>query len=185
MQLSRIETIPLSSPDVMFAIEQELTPIQELLQDSFNRIETKASAMSYFQGLISTVERKNSWQLAEQAGCENPYAFQYLLGRATWDVSYLRDSVRQYVVGFMPQEEGVLSIDETGFLKKGNKSAGVGRQYTGTAGRIENCQVGVFLSYAVIGRLFLRARVQKANDIISGLVGSLIPIVQMDGSVGY
>jgi SRSO17 transposase len=148
MQLSRIETIPLSSTDVMFAIEQELTPIQEILQDSFNRIETKASAMSYFQGLISTVERKNSWQLAEQGGCENPYAFQYLLGRATWDVSHLRDSVRQYVVGFMPQEEGVLSIDETGFLKKGNKSAGVGRQYTGTAGRIENCQVGVFLSYA-------------------------------------
>lgn len=148
MQLSRIETIPLSSTDVMFAIEQELIPIQEILQDSFNRIETKASAMSYFQGLISTVERKNSWQLAEQAGCENPYAFQYLLGRATWDVSHLRDTVRHYVVGFMPQEEGVLSIDETGFLKKGNKSAGVGRQYTGTAGRIENCQVGVFLSYA-------------------------------------
>jgi SRSO17 transposase len=104
--------------------------------------------MSYFQGLISTVERKNSWQLAEQAGCENPYAFQYLLGRATWDVSHLRDSVRRYVVDFMPQEEGVLSINETGFLKKGSKSAGVGRQYTGTAGRIENCLVGVFLSYA-------------------------------------
>lgn len=148
MQLSRIETIPLSSTDVMFAIEQELTPIQEILQDSFNRIETKASAMSYFQGLISTVERKNSWQLAEQAGCENPYAFQYLLGRATWNENHFRDSVRHYVVSFMPQEEGVLSIDETGFLKKGNKSAGVGRQYTGTAGRIENCQVGVFLSYA-------------------------------------
>lgn len=148
MQLSRIETIPLSSTDVMFAIEQELTPIEEILQDSFNRVETKVSAMSYFQGLISTVERKNSWQLAEQAGCENPYAFQYLLGRATWDENHLRDSVRQYIVGFMPQEESVLSIDETGFLKKGNKSAGVGRQYTGTAGRIENCQVGVFLSYA-------------------------------------
>lgn len=148
MQLSRIETIPLSLTDVMFAIEQELIPIQEILQDNFNRLETKASAMSYFQGLISTVERKNSWQLAEQAGCENPYAFQYLLGRATWDVNRFRDSVRQYVVRFMPQEEGVLSIDETGFLKKGIKSAGVGRQYTGTAGRIENCQVGVFLSYA-------------------------------------
>ena len=148
MQLSRIESLPLCSTDVMYAINQELVPIQEILQDSFSRIETKASAMSYFQGLISTVERKNSWQLAEQAGCENPYAFQYLLGRATWDVSRLRDSVRQYVVSFMPEEEGVLSIDETGFLKKGSKSAGVGRQYTGTAGRIENCQVGVFLSYA-------------------------------------
>jgi len=117
MQLSRIETLPLSSTDVMFVIEQELTPIQEILQGSFSRIETKASAMSYFQGLISTVERKNSWQLAEQAGCQNPYAFQYLLGRATWDVGYLRDSVRHYVIRFMPQEEGVLSIDETGFFK--------------------------------------------------------------------
>lgn len=148
MQLSRIETVPLCSTDIMFAIEKELVPIQEIFEDSFNRVETKASAMSYFQGLISTVERKNSWQLAEQAGRENPYAFQYLLGRATWDVGRLRDSVRQYVVSFMAKEAGVLSIDETGFLKKGNKSAGVGRQYTGTAGRIENCQVGVFLSYA-------------------------------------
>src|SRR3990167_5279729 len=148
MRLSGIETSVLSPADVMFAIEQELTPIQAIVQDCFNRVETRGSAMSYFQGLISTVERKNSWQLAEQAGCENPYAFQYLLGRATWDVNRLRDLARQYVVDFMPWEEGVLSIDETGFLKKGSKSAGVGRQYTGTAGRIENCQVGVFLSYA-------------------------------------
>lgn len=148
MQLSGIEPGPLSSADVMFSIEQELIPIQTILQDCFGRVETKVSAMSYFQGLISTIERKNSWQLAEQAGCENPYAFQYLLGRATWDVNRLRDSVCRYTVDFMPQEEGVLSLDETGFLKKGNKSAGVGRQYTGTAGRVENCQVGVFLSYA-------------------------------------
>lgn len=148
MQLSGIEPSPLSSTEVMFSIEQELKPIQTILQGCFSRVETKLSAMSYFQGLISTIERKNSWQLAEQAGCENPYAFQYLLGRATWDVSRLRDCVSRYTVDFMAQEEGVLSLDETGFLKKGNKSAGVGRQYTGTAGRIENCQVGVFLSYA-------------------------------------
>ncbi|HAU1297428.1 TPA: hypothetical protein JBJ29_12300 [Legionella pneumophila] len=63
----------------MFAIEQELVPVQEILQDSFNRVETKASALFYFQGIISTVKRKNSWQLAEQAGRETPYAFQYLL----------------------------------------------------------------------------------------------------------
>lgn len=148
MQLSGIEPSPLSSTDIMFSIEQEFIPIQTILQDCFSRVETKESAMSYFQGLISTIERKNSWQLAEQAGFESPYAFQYLLGRATWDVSRLRDSVSRYIVDFMPQEESVLSLDETGFLKKGNKSAGVGRQYTGTAGRIENCQVGVFLSYA-------------------------------------
>lgn len=148
MELSGIEPSRLSSTEVMFSIEQELSPIQMILQDCFNRVETQDSAMSYFQGLISTIERKNSWQLAEQGGCESPYAFQYLLGRARWDVSRLRDSVSRYTVDFMPQEEGVLSLDETGFLKKGNKSAGVGRQYTGTAGRIENCQVGVFLSYA-------------------------------------
>lgn len=148
MQLSGIDPMLLSSTDIMFSIEQELLPIQRILEDCFSRVETKLSAMSYFQALISTIERKNSWQLAEQAGCANPYAFQYLLGRATWDVNCLRDSVCRYTVDFMPQEEGVLSVDETGFLKKGNKSVGVGRQYTGTAGRIENCQVGVFLSYA-------------------------------------
>jgi SRSO17 transposase len=148
MQLSGLESIPLSSADVTFSIEQELIAIQKIIQDCFNRIETKQAAMSYFQGLISTIERKNSWQLAEQAGCKSPYAFQYLLGRATWDVNQLRDYVCHYTVNFMPADEGVLSIDETGFLKKGNKSAGVKRQYTGTAGRIENCQVGVFLSYS-------------------------------------
>lgn len=148
MQLSGIESSPLSSADIMCSIEQELIPIQSIMEDCFSRVETKQSAMSYFRGLISPIERKNSWQLAEQAGCEHPYAFQYLLGRATWDVSWLRDCVCRYTVNFMPQEEGVLSLDETGFLKKGKKSAGVGRQYTGTAGRIENCQVGVFLSYA-------------------------------------
>src|SRR4051812_42139793 len=98
MQLSRIEPSPLSSIDIMFSIEQELILIQSILQNCFSRVETKESGMSYFQGLISTIERKNSWQLAEQAGCESPYAFQYLLGRATWDVSCLRDWVRQYTV---------------------------------------------------------------------------------------
>jgi len=148
MQLSGIETSLLSPTDVMSAIEQELDPIHTIFDSCFSRVETKTSAASYFRSLISTVERKNSWQLAEQSGFETPYAFQYLLGRARWDVDQLRDSIQQYAIGFMPKEEGVLSLDETGFLKKGNKSAGVGRQYTGTAGRIENCQVGVFLSYA-------------------------------------
>jgi SRSO17 transposase len=110
MHLSRIEPSPLSSIDIMFSIEQELLPIQAIVRDCFSRLETKESAMSYFQGLISTIERKNSWQLAEQAGCENPYAFQYLLGRARWDVDHLRNSVRQYTVDFMPQEEGFYRV---------------------------------------------------------------------------
>ena len=104
MQLSGVETSLLSAADVMFAIEQEFSPIKGILQDCFNRVETRASALSYIQGLISTVERKNSWQLAEQAGCENPYAFQHLLGRATWDVNHLRDLTGQYVVDFMSEE---------------------------------------------------------------------------------
>jgi len=77
MQLSGIETSLLSAADVMFAIEQEFSPIKGILQDCFNRVETPASALSYTQGLISTIERKNSWQLAEQAGCENPYRLGY------------------------------------------------------------------------------------------------------------
>ena len=77
MQLSGIETSLLSAADVMFAIEQEFSPIKGVLQDCFNRVETLASALSYTQGLSSTIERKNSWQLAEQAGCENPYRLGY------------------------------------------------------------------------------------------------------------
>ncbi|MFO1259130.1 MAG: IS701 family transposase [Gammaproteobacteria bacterium] len=148
MVLSRIESPQLSASSIMSSIEQELIGIQDILQDCFTRAETKKSAAAYFNGLISSVERKNSWQLAEQAGCESPYAFQYLLGRATWDVNCLRDASCTHTINFMGSQESVLSIDETGFLKKGDKSVGVGRQYTGTAGRIENCQVGVFLSYA-------------------------------------
>jgi SRSO17 transposase len=102
------------------------------------------------------VERKNGWQLAEQAGDETPYATQHLLGRAVWSADEVRDDLRNYVVKYLGDEEGVLVLDETGFLKKGVKSAGVQRQYSGTAGRVENCQIGVFLAYATReGRTFL------------------------------
>lgn len=148
MELSGIEKAALSSGAIIEAIQEELCRVEKLLAGCFCRKETQASAMAWFQGLISKVERKNSWQLAEQAAHENPYAFQYLLGRATWDADYFRDLVRGYALDFMSDRDGYLSIDETGFLKKGKHSAGVGRQYTGTAGRIENAQVGVFLSWA-------------------------------------
>ena len=104
--------------------------------------------VAYIQALLSTIERKNCWQLAEQAGLADPYAFQYLLGRARWDADQLRDEVRRYTLEYLGQRQSVLSINETGFLKKGYASAGVARQYSVTAGRIENCQVGVFLAYA-------------------------------------
>jgi SRSO17 transposase len=97
--------------------------------------------------LLSPVERKNGWQLAEEAGDQTPYATQHLLGRAVWSADEVRDDLQTYVVKHLGNPDGVLVIDETGFVKKGVKSAGVQRQYSGTAGRVENCQIGVFLAY--------------------------------------
>lgn len=114
----------------------------------FARSEARRRAMAYLAGLLSPVERKNSWQLAEINGDENPYGFQHLLGRADWDPDVLRDRLRAYVTDYLHAPDAVGVIDETGFLKKGTHSAGVARQYSGTAGRIENCQIGVFLAYA-------------------------------------
>ena len=114
----------------------------------FARSEATMRAMSYLAGLLSPAERKNSWQLAEVCGDHNPYGFQHLLGRADWDADRLRDCLRTYVTDYLADGDAVGVIDETGFLKKGTHSAGVARQYSGTAGRIENCQIGVFLAYA-------------------------------------
>ena len=100
------------------------------------------------RGLLSPVERKNGWQLAEQAGDATPDGVQRLLSTYRWDADLVRDDLRDYVVEHLADAGGVLVVDETGFLKKGDKSAGVQRQYSGTAGRIENCQIGVFLAYA-------------------------------------
>ncbi len=94
------------------------------------------------------MERKNGWTLAEWAGEVSPDGMQRLLRRADWDVDGVRDDVRAYVAGQLGEPGGVLIADDTGFLKKGTRSAGVQRQYSGTAGRTENCQVGVFLAYA-------------------------------------
>jgi len=104
--------------------------------------------MAYVRGLLSPAERKTSWQLAEVSGESTPYAFQHLLRRALWDPEAVRDERRRYVIQHLGAPEAVLVLDETGFLKKGRHSAGMARQYSGTAGRIENCQSGVFLGYA-------------------------------------
>ncbi|MEV7676612.1 IS701 family transposase [Streptomyces sp. NPDC088752] len=114
----------------------------------FRRVEPWATARAYLFGLFSAVERKNCWQLAEQAGRTRPGPMQRLLRTARWNADDIRDDVRAYVVEHLGADDGVLIVDETGFLKKGHGSAGVQRQYTGTAGRIENSQVGVFLAYA-------------------------------------
>jgi SRSO17 transposase len=113
----------------------------------FVRKDLEHRARGYLRGLLERVERKNSWQLAEAVGDATPHGFQRLLGRARWDADAVRDDLRNYVVEHLGEPDGVLIVDETGFLKKGTKSAGVARQYSGTAGRIENCQIGVFLSY--------------------------------------
>ena len=100
------------------------------------------------RGLLSPVERKNGWQLAEQAGDATPDGVQRLLSTYQWDADLVQGDLAGYVVEHLDDAEAVLVVDETGFLKKGDKSAGVQRQYSGTAGRIENCQIGVFLAYA-------------------------------------
>jgi SRSO17 transposase len=114
----------------------------------FVRLEAHQHALAYLQGLMSEVPRKNGWQVAEAVGEATPYAIQRLLDRARWDCDGVRDELSVYVRETLATSRAVVAIDETGFLKKGDKSVGVQRQYSGTAGRIENCQVGVFLAYA-------------------------------------
>lgn len=114
----------------------------------FARSEPRERAVAYIQGLMSQIPRKNGWQLAECVGEEAPDGIQRLLNAAVWDEGGVRDDLRNYVVEELGTPEATLVIDETGFLKKGAHSVGVKRQYSGTAGRIENCQVGVFLAYA-------------------------------------
>ena len=114
----------------------------------FRRAEVRARAGRYLQGLLGQVERKNGWQLPEQLGEAGPQGVQRLLNSADWDADAVRDDLRAYVVERLGDPNGVLIVDETGFLKKGAKSVGVARQYSGTAGRCENQQVGVFLAYA-------------------------------------
>jgi SRSO17 transposase len=127
---------------------EELDAVNELIAPCFARSEVRQRVRDYLRALLSGAERKNGWQLAEVAGNATPYGIQHLLGRANWDAGEVRDDLREYVVERLADEEGVLIVDETGFIKKGTMSVGVKRQYTGTAGKTENCQVGVFLAYA-------------------------------------
>ena len=128
--------------------ERELTGLKERLAPVFGRSEVRQSAGAFIEGVLSGIARKTGWQLAEQAGLDRPYRMQSLLGRSCWDADVLRDLVSQEVIACLGDRSGVLVVDETGFLKKGTHSVGVARQYSGTAGRVENCQVGVFLGYA-------------------------------------
>ena len=122
--------------------------VHECISARFRRPEPRRRVLDYLRGLLSPVERKNRWQLAERAGDATPDGVQRLLSTYVWDAGLVRDDLAGYVLEHLGNSCAVLEVDETGFLKKGDKSAGVQRQYSGTAGRIENSQIGVFLAYA-------------------------------------
>jgi SRSO17 transposase len=126
----------------------ELDALHERVGARFARSEPRARVREYVCGLVAGLERKNGWTLAEQAGERAPDGMQRLLRWADWDVEGVRDDVRGHVIEQLGDRAGVLILDDTGFVKKGVRSAGVQRQYSGTAGRVENCQIGVFLAYA-------------------------------------
>ncbi len=127
---------------------EELAELHARIAPRFRRAEVRTRVRRFLEGLLAPVERKNGWQLAEELGERGPRGVQRLLGDADWDEDAVRDDLRAYIIEHLGEENGVLVIDETGFIKKGKKSAGVARQYSGTAGRRENSQIGVFLLYA-------------------------------------
>lgn len=144
-------TVPPHGPVAMAHIaswHDDLVALQDRIAPRFVRSEVRVRAGRYLAGLLAPLERRNGWQLAEVLGETTPDGVQRLLRTAQWDAEAVRDDLRAYVVEHLGDPEAVLVIDETGFLKKGTKSAGVARQYSGTAGRIENSQIGVFLAYA-------------------------------------
>ena len=125
-----------------------LEEVQERLGPYFERAEPRQRVMAYLRGLLSVTERKNGWQLAELAGEATPDGMQRLLNTAHWDADQVRDDLQEYILTHLADPQAVLVVDETGFLKKGKKSVGVAAQYTGTAGKIANSQIGVFLASA-------------------------------------
>lgn len=127
---------------------EELTQVQARIGPYFRRAEARTRAGRFVRALLAEVPRKNGWQLAEELGERNPHGVQRLLAEADWDEDAVRDELRRYVVEHLGEEDGVLVVDETGFLKKGKKSAGVANQYSGAAEGLANSQVGVFALYA-------------------------------------
>ncbi len=130
------------------AWEADFAAVVGRIGPQFARAEARRHAADYLRGLLGRTERKNGWQLAEAVGDATPYGLQQFLYRAMWDPDAVRDDLRTYVVEHLGDPGGVLVVDETGFLKKGDKSAGVQPQYSGAAGRTANAQIGVFLAYA-------------------------------------
>lgn len=133
--------------------------------DVFGRKEPRAQAVKYLRGLLASVPRKNSWQVAEAVGDHIPDATQRLLYRALWQADTARDRLLKFTIAVFGDEDGIGVVDETGFIKQGQHSVGVKRQYSGTAGKIENCQIGTFLSYATAkGHVFLDRRLYLPEE---------------------
>ena len=130
------------------AAADEVPRVAARLGPRFAREDARLRAQAYLRGLLSPVERKNGWQLAEAAGDRTPYAIQHLLGRADWEPDRVRDDLRAYVVEQLGDTQAILVVDETGVVKQGTHSAGVAKPYVGCVGTVENAQVGVFLAYA-------------------------------------
>ena len=124
-----------------------LRHVKQGIRPLFSQERVAASAGAFLDGLLGPEQRKTGWMRAEAAGDPGPWRQQAILGRARWDADALRDVVRDYVIETFADPEAVLVLDETGFLKQGKASCGVARQYTGSAGKITNCQIGVFAAY--------------------------------------
>ena len=159
-------------PGEVSALEAELRALHERIAGRFRRPEAHQRALAYLQGLLGPVERKNGWQLAEYAGDATPFGMQRLLARYRWDEDGVRDDLREYVVEHLGDEQAVLVVDELGFLKQGKKSVGVQRQYSKTAGKVENCQIGLFLAY-----------VSNRGQHLSG--SGVVPVRRLAGGPGY
>ncbi len=145
--------------------DAEFVAFHSRFADIFRRKEPRAQATKYLRGLMAQTPRKNSWQVAEAVGDRIPDATQRLLYRAHWEADAARDVLQQYSIEVFGEQEGIGVVDETGFIKKGKCSAGVKRQYSGTAGKIENCQIGTFLSYVTSkGHVFLDRRLYLPEE---------------------
>lgn len=132
--------------------ESELESLFTRLRRLFYRTESKKHAEQYVRGLLSPLERKNGWTIAEHVGEPEPAALQRLLNLSPWDADALLELNREYAMEYLADPAGILVADPTGFAKKGDRSVGVQRQYSGTLGRIDNCQVATFLGYVTPGR---------------------------------
>jgi SRSO17 transposase len=171
LKATRIWKRPMT-PDELDQWQTDFEEFQARFAPFFARSEPRAAALRYLRGLLAPVGRKNCWQMAEAVGEQDPQRMQRLLYSARWEEDGVRDELQCFVIERFGDECAIGVVDETGFLKKGSKSVGVKRQYTGTAGKVENCQVGVFLTYFAPGggRTCLDQRLYLPHGVLTSAV---------------